>query len=70
MASIILPYSNLGETLDVSVDLSKIPHRVIGERSVLVDASQAGQAISIAVEAKLPSAILDLFPPSEQKNLQ
>jgi hypothetical protein len=68
MASIILPYSNLGESLAVNVDLSKIPHRVIGERSVLVDTSQAGPTISIPVDVQIPNGLADVFPPLERKS--
>jgi hypothetical protein len=68
MASVILPYSNLGEAIVVSMDLSKIPHRAIGERSVLVDTSTVEGSISIGVEARLSSEILDAFPPSERKS--
>jgi hypothetical protein len=68
MASVILPYNNLGEVLVVSMDLSKIPHRAIGERSVLVDTSTVGATVSIGIEARLPGEILDVFPPSERKS--
>jgi hypothetical protein len=67
MASIILPYKNLGETLAVNLDLSKIPHTVIGERSALVDVSKAGPSISVPIEAQIPNGISDVFPAAERK---
>jgi hypothetical protein len=67
MASIILPYPNLGETLGVNLDLDKIPHKKTGLHSILADASQLGNDVSIGINVQLPSGITDAFPPSERE---
>jgi hypothetical protein len=67
MASIILPYPNLGETISVNLDLDKIPHKKTGLHSILADASKLGSSVSISIDVQLPGGITDVFPPSERK---
>jgi hypothetical protein len=66
MATTILPYKNLGEKLAVNLDLSQIPHRAIGDYSILVDKSAVGSSLSLDVDAQVPSAITEAFPKSER----
>lgn len=68
MASFILPYTNLGEALGVNLDVEKIPHKKTGLHSILADATQLGDAISIGISVQLPSGIADVFPPKERKS--
>jgi hypothetical protein len=68
MASIILPYKNLGEAIEVNFDLNAIPHKKTGERSYLIDPTFKGKTVDVKITAKLPSGYLNVFPKAEQKN--
>jgi hypothetical protein len=69
MANIILPYENLGEKIAVNLELPGIPHKPLGENSILVDTAGLGtSSIAIDVEAQIPSRIGQAFPTSERRN--
>jgi hypothetical protein len=69
MATTILPYRNLGETLGVHLDLAHVPHKKNGENSFFVDRAEAGDTAEIGIEVQVPSGIKTVFPPSERKQL-
>jgi hypothetical protein len=68
MATTILPYKHLGEVLATNLDVAQIPHRVIGEHSILIDRSAAGSSLAIDIEAQVPTGIADAFPKQERAN--
>jgi hypothetical protein len=67
MATTILPYKNLGETLGVHLDFAKVPHKQRGENSFVVDRAETGEIAEIGIEVQVPSGIKNTFPPSERK---
>jgi hypothetical protein len=67
MAKSILPYKNLGDAIGMSVDLKGIPYTALGEHSILVDASQAGQSLTVEIEAQLPSGHCPVVPETRAK---
>lgn len=66
MASIILPYKNLGEAIEAKFDLANVPHKKLGDRSVLIDRSYKQPTLSIKVEATFTDDILQAFPATER----
>jgi len=63
---VLLPYQNLGETIQVTLDLGSVPHSKTGEDSLLIDLSAHSGLVPIQIEAQLPSSLPQAFPPAEQ----
>jgi hypothetical protein len=66
MATTILPYKHLGEKLAVNLNLSQIPHKVIGDYSVLLDKSAVGSSLTLEIDVQVPNAITEAFPKAER----